>query len=76
MRHPNEVRLYTPGVDVPSPSGCPIAGEYTGVIPDAQELCARLTSDCHRPQHMHYTVHACANATEVYEGESWTRGGE
>ncbi|XP_071516653.1 uncharacterized protein [Panulirus ornatus] len=48
-------------------SGCPITGEYTGVIPDAQELCARLSSDCSDPQHMHYTVSSCFNSTEVYE---------
>nr|XP_045585367.1 uncharacterized protein LOC123747308 [Procambarus clarkii] len=48
-------------------SGCPITGEYTGVIPDAQELCARLSSVCSDPQHMHYTVSSCSNDTEVYE---------
>ncbi|XP_045116251.1 uncharacterized protein LOC123507441 isoform X2 [Portunus trituberculatus] len=55
-------------------SGCPITGEYTGVIPDATELCARLSSDCNDPQHMHYTVSSCRNATEVYEGVA-VRGG-
>ncbi|KAK8745086.1 hypothetical protein OTU49_000454 [Cherax quadricarinatus] len=49
-------------------SGCPITGEYTGVIPDAQELCARLSSVCSDPQHMHYTVHSCFNHSEIYEG--------
>ncbi|XP_076029973.1 uncharacterized protein LOC143018485 [Oratosquilla oratoria] len=47
--------------------GCPIAGDYTGVIPDAQDLCARLNSDCRNPEVMHYTVSACANASHVYE---------
>ncbi|XP_045116252.1 uncharacterized protein LOC123507441 isoform X3 [Portunus trituberculatus] len=62
-------------------SGCPITGEYTGVIPDATELCARLSSDCNDPQHMHYTVSSCRNATEVYEERDyrclgqWSEGG-
>lgn len=62
-------------------SGCPITGEYTGVIPDAQELCARLSSDCSDPQHMHYTVSSCFNSTEVYEERQyrclgqWSEGG-
>ncbi|XP_063845974.1 uncharacterized protein LOC135091863 isoform X4 [Scylla paramamosain] len=62
-------------------SGCPITGEYTGVIPDATELCARLSSDCSDPQHMHYTVSSCRNATEVYEERDyrclgqWSEGG-
>ncbi|XP_042243521.1 uncharacterized protein LOC121880398 isoform X2 [Homarus americanus] len=62
-------------------SGCPITGEYTGVIPDAQELCARLSSDCSDPQHMHYTVSSCFNDTEIYEEREyrclgqWSEGG-
>ncbi|KAK7056583.1 hypothetical protein SK128_000486, partial [Halocaridina rubra] len=62
-------------------SSCPITGEYTGVIPDAKELCARLYSDCHDPQHMYYTVSSCFNASEVYEEREyrclgqWSEGG-
>ncbi|KAK8745085.1 hypothetical protein OTU49_000454 [Cherax quadricarinatus] len=62
-------------------SGCPITGEYTGVIPDAQELCARLSSVCSDPQHMHYTVHSCFNHSEIYEEREyrclgqWSEGG-
>ncbi|KAG7157070.1 hypothetical protein Hamer_G019296 [Homarus americanus] len=55
-------------------SGCPITGEYTGVIPDAQELCARLSSDCSDPQHMHYTVSSCFNDTEIYEDRGHISG--
>ena len=50
-------------------AACPVLGQYTGIIPDATELCARLVSDCNDPQHMHYTVAACFNTSEVYEGK-------
>ncbi|GLH02739.1 uncharacterized protein LOC103519401 [Gryllus bimaculatus] len=46
---------------------CPVLGEYTGVIPDAQGLCARLASDCASPEAMFYAVSECTQA-EVYEG--------
>ena len=49
-------------------AGCPVLGQYNGVIPDATQLCAQLSSDCDDPQHMHYTVTACFNSTEIYEG--------
>lgn len=47
-------------------SPCPITGEYTGQIPDAIGLCAKLSSDCAHPEVMYYTVSDCN--TEVYEG--------
>ena len=48
---------------------CPISGEYTGVIPDAEGLCAKLYSDCRNPQKMFYVVSNCLNHTEIYEGK-------
>ncbi|PSN54332.1 hypothetical protein C0J52_10680, partial [Blattella germanica] len=46
-----------------------VAGEYAGVIPDAANLCARLSSDCRSPEIMYYTVSDCSGS-EVYE--AWT----
>nr|XP_045585186.1 uncharacterized protein LOC123747194 [Procambarus clarkii] len=48
-------------------SPCPVAGEYTGVIPDAPLLCAKLYSDCNNPEIMFYTVYSCSNRSEVME---------
>ncbi|XP_063599370.1 uncharacterized protein LOC134775737 [Penaeus indicus] len=48
-------------------SPCPVAGEYTGVIPDATILCAKLYSDCNNPEIMFYTVFSCYNRSEVIE---------
>ncbi|KAK4312400.1 hypothetical protein Pmani_016172 [Petrolisthes manimaculis] len=48
-------------------SPCPVAGEYTGVIPDAPVLCAKLYSDCNNPEIMFYTVFSCYNRSEVIE---------
>ena len=42
-------------------------GEYTGVIPDTDGLCAKLYSDCNNPEIMFYTIFNCFNRTEVYE---------
>lgn len=48
-------------------SPCPVAGEYTGVIPDASVLCAKLYSDCNNPEIMFYTVFSCYNRSEIFE---------
>ncbi|XP_033606247.1 uncharacterized protein LOC111861520 [Cryptotermes secundus] len=48
-------------------SPCPVAGEYTGVIPDATNLCAKLSSDCKSPEIMYYMVSDCSQS-EIYEG--------
>ncbi|XP_026686722.1 uncharacterized protein LOC103519401 [Diaphorina citri] len=47
---------------------CPITGEYHGMIPDTDGLCAKLSSDCTSPETMYYTVVDC-NAPEIYEGQ-------
>lgn len=49
-----------------SPGMCPIMGEYTGRIPDATTLCAKLWSDCRAPELMYYQVSHC-ESQEVYE---------
>ncbi|CAG0899163.1 unnamed protein product, partial [Cyprideis torosa] len=49
-------------------SPCPIAGLYSGFIPDATGLCARLSSDCDNPELMFYEVYNCNNDTDMYEG--------
>ncbi|KAK3910668.1 Glucose starvation modulator protein 1 [Frankliniella fusca] len=48
-------------------SPCPITGEYNGLIPDADGLCAKLSSDCTNPEVMYYTVSDCVSEAEVYE---------
>nr|XP_023027097.1 uncharacterized protein LOC111515090 [Leptinotarsa decemlineata] len=45
---------------------CPINGEYTGRIPDATDLCAKLWSDCRAPELMYYQVSHC-ESEEIYE---------
>lgn len=61
-------------------ASCPISGEYTGVIPDITELCAKLWSDCRAPELMYYQVSDCAT-NEVYEEREyrclghWTESG-
>lgn len=50
-------------------SPCPVNGEFTGLIPDASGLCAKLSSECTSPDMMHYQVSAC-EYDEVYEGKS------
>jgi len=46
---------------------CPLSGTFHGVIPDAENLCARSSTSCSRPDQMAYQVYNCENATEVYE---------
>lgn len=53
--------------NVDSPPHCPLVGEYTGTLPDAEGLCARSYADCNNPEVMFYTVFNCNNASEVYE---------
>ena len=46
---------------------CPLSGEWQGVIPDAEGLCARSVTSCDRPDQMKYQVYNCNNQMEVYE---------
>ena len=54
-------------MDANNPPHCPLVGEYTGIIPDAEGLCAKSYADCNNPEVMFYTVFNCNNATEIYE---------
>ncbi|GAB0096103.1 uncharacterized protein DMENIID0001_115700 [Sergentomyia squamirostris] len=45
---------------------CPVSGEFTGYIPDAEGLCAKLSSDCKSQNILYYEVSACETG-EVYE---------
>ena len=46
---------------------CPLSGEWQGVIPGAEGLCARSVTSCARPDQMQYQVYNCNNKMEVYE---------
>ncbi|XP_017782762.1 PREDICTED: uncharacterized protein LOC108567065 isoform X2 [Nicrophorus vespilloides] len=47
-------------------TACPISGKYTGTIPDNDDLCAKLWSDCDARELMYYQVSNCTTS-EVYE---------
>ena len=53
---------------ISSPTPCPITGDYSGVIPGSNGLCAKVASDCNNPDIMFYTVTACENRSHVFEG--------
>ncbi len=55
--------------EVNDPTPYPIIGEFTGVIPDTDGLCAKLYSDCNNPEIIFYTIFNCFNRSEVYEGK-------
>lgn len=48
-------------------SPCPIDGEFIGYIPDAEDLCARLWSDCDKNDTMNYQVSICGH-DEIFDG--------
>ncbi|XP_022710045.1 uncharacterized protein LOC111272726 [Varroa jacobsoni] len=56
-----------PSLQLTQSGGCPIVGDYTGIIPGSIGLCARIASDCNNPDIMFYTVYNCDNATHIYE---------
>ena len=49
------------------PTSCPLEGEFTGKLPDAEGLCTRSVTSCDKPDHMRYTVYNCDNESEIYE---------
>lgn len=67
--------------DVTETTPYPIVGEYSGVIPDTDGLCAKAYSDCNNPEIMFYTIFNCFNRSEVYEEReyrclgTWTEDG-
>lgn len=52
-------------------SSCPLQGEFSGALPDAEGLCARSVTSCKSPDLMQYQVFNCENKTEVYEDRSY-----
>lgn len=50
-------------------SPCPLLGEYVGTIPNAESLCAKLTSDCSSPDTMFYSVSDCTQI--IYEDREY-----
>ncbi|XP_059091808.1 uncharacterized protein LOC131887268 isoform X2 [Tigriopus californicus] len=56
-----------PKRDFLSLSSCPIAGDYTGILPDNPNFCAKLSSDCNNPDVMFYSVSSCDNQSQVLE---------
>ena len=52
-------------------SSCPLVGEFSGALPDADGLCARSVTSCDRPDRMNYQVYNCENTTEVFEDRSY-----
>ena len=53
------------------PSSCPLVGEFSGALPDAEGLCARSVTSCGRSDRMNYQVYNCENTTEVFEDRSY-----
>ena len=51
-------------------------GEYTGVIPGTEGLCATLNSDCNNPEIMFYTIFNGFNRTEVFEEREYQSLGQ
>merc|ERR1719246_18369 len=49
------------------PTSCPLEGEFTGKLPDAEGLCTRSVTSCDKPDHMRYMVYNCNNEQEIYE---------
>ena len=48
---------------------CPIKGEYIGVLPDAPQFCAKMSSDCNNPNIMFYSVSGCSETSGIYDGK-------
>ncbi|CAB4063576.1 unnamed protein product [Lepeophtheirus salmonis] len=59
-------------LSVTDPTPYPIIGEYTGVIPDTDGLCAKLYSDCNNPEIMFYTIFNCFNRSEIFEEREYS----
>lgn len=64
--------IFTEEKIVAQSTPCPITGDYTGEVPGASGLCAKVASDCNNPDIMFYSVSSCENRSHVYEGKSNT----
>lgn len=53
------------------PIHCPLNGQFIGILPDAPDLCTKLSTDCDSPELMYYIVSAC-KYDETFEGKILT----
>ena len=63
---------FLSGVEKIVSISCPINGEYAGVLPDAPNFCAKMSSDCNSPNIMFYSVSGCSETAGIYDGKSIT----
>lgn len=62
------MHVLTIGKDLSTVSPCPILGEYIGMLPNVENLCAKLSSDCVSQDTMYYMVSDCSQL-QIYEGK-------
>ena len=65
----NPLFAFILGVENIVSISCPINGEYTGVLPDAPNFCAKMSSDCNSPNIMFYSVSGCSETDGIYDGK-------
>lgn len=51
-------------------SKCPIVGHYSGIVPDNENLCATISSDCEKIDLMYYQVGPCTDDI-IYERRTY-----
>ena len=68
----NPLYAFILGVENIVSISCPINGEYTGVLPDAPNFCAKMSSDCNSPNIMFYSVSGCSETAGIYDGKNMT----
>ena len=66
----NPLYAFILGVENIVSISCPINGEYTGVLPDAPNFCAKMSSDCNNPNIMFYSVSTCSKTAGIYDGKN------
>ena len=66
----NPLFAFILGVENIVSISCPINGEYTGVLPDAPNFCAKMSSDCNNPNIMFYSVSTCSKTAGIYDGKN------
>lgn len=49
---------------------CPISGQFTGAMP-VSGLCARVSTDCHNPDVLYFSVNDCEDTKQVYEDREY-----
>ncbi|CAO1336353.1 unnamed protein product [Diamesa tonsa] len=51
-------------------TSCPISGNYSGILPDDENLCALITTDCKTSDIMYFQVGACETG-DIYESRTY-----